>query len=322
VWEAVEERPWSDVLKEYERDPLTALLDSQDGVIARWQARRYLTEGAIRHRISSGRWQRVHRGILRVYGGPLQLTQRRWVAVLAASTANDAACLGGVSALQVLGLRNITTPRIHVLVAGERQINPSAGAIIHRARLIEEDRHPVARPPVTMPGRSVVDAAAWARSDDEARLVIVASFQQRLVSAAEIRQVLDRMPTTRRRQLVAATVDEASGGSHTLGELALTKICRDAGLPMPTRQVRIKDQRGRRRYLDAVFDNWHVAVEVDGAHHDEVPFRWDDMDRENDIVLAGYRILRFPSHVVREQPQVVAARLRKALEIAGWRPAI
>jgi very-short-patch-repair endonuclease len=171
-----------------------------------------------------------------------------------------------------------------------------------------------------MPGRSVVDAAAWARSDEEARLLIAASFQQRVVTLAEVRQVLDRMPATPRRKLVISTARDAAGGSHTLAELALFNICRVSRLPLPTRQVRFRDSAGRQRYLGAVFDPWRVAIEIDGAHHDAVQHQWDDSDRQNVMVLAGYRILRFPSHVVREQPQKVVAQLRRALEIAGWRP--
>jgi hypothetical protein len=317
----VEDPPWSEILRGHDRDPLTALIEAQEGVVARWQARRFLSDKAIRHRVASGRWRRVHRAVFYTYGGIPSLPQRHWVAVLAASTEDrPLACLGGITAMQVLGLRTITGKQVDVVA--DREISPPPGVVVHRVRLAEEDRHPSMRPPITMPGRSVVDAAAWAGSDDEARLVIAASMQQRLVTAAEIWQVLDRLPTTHRRRLVTETVRDAAGGSHTLAELLLVKICRNAGLPIPDRQVGFRDTTGRRRYLDAVFDRWRVAVEVDGAHHDDVRQRWDDMERENAIVLAGYRVLRFPSHVVRNHPDEVAATLTAALEREGWRPEI
>src|SRR5262245_11135566 len=100
----VDERPWADVLDDYERDPLTVLIEAQDGIIARSQALRLLSEKAMRHRISTGRWLRVHRGVFYTYGGPLGPSQRRWIAVLAGSTEDGSLLsLGGVSALQVLG---------------------------------------------------------------------------------------------------------------------------------------------------------------------------------------------------------------------------
>jgi very-short-patch-repair endonuclease len=311
--------PWS----VFERDPLTALIEQQEGVLARWQARQFLTDSAIEHRVLSRRWRRVHRGVYVTYGGPLTLAQRWWVAVLAGSQGPSSlgaasACLGGVAALQVHGLQRITAARIDLVVPATRRLVAPPGVVVHRT--VEVDRHPASRPPTTTIGRAVVNAAAWARSDDEARLIIAASFQQNLVTAAEIRPVLDRWPTLPRHRLIAMTVADAAGGSHTLGELGLVSICRRARLPLPTRQLRFRDLAGRLRFLDAVFDPWKVAVEVDGAHHDDVGQRWDDYERDNALILATYTILRYPTYVIREQPERVAREIRMALLRAGWRP--
>lgn len=311
--------PWS----VFERDPLTVLVEQQEGVIARWQARQFLTAKAIDHRVSHRRWRLVHRGVYLVYGGPITLSQRHWIAVLAGSHGPslmdaESACLSGISALQVHGLQRITSSCVDLVIPASRRLVPPPGVVVHRS--VDIDRHPLSRPPTTTVGRAVVDAAAWARSDEQARLVIAASFQQRLVTAAEVRSVLDRMPTVPRHRLIVMTVNDASGGSHTLGELALLDLCRRARLPLPTRQLRVVDRAGRVRYLDAVFDPWRVAVEIDGAHHDDVPQRWDDCDRDNALILATYTILRYPTHVVREQPWRVAEEIRLALLNAGWRP--
>jgi very-short-patch-repair endonuclease len=64
-------------------------------------------------------------------------------------------------------------------------------------------------------------------------------------------------------------------------------------------------------------------VEVDGAHHDaDLAQRWDDIARDTDLLLAGYRILRVPLHELRERRDAVARRLRGLLSAAGWRPEI
>jgi hypothetical protein len=52
----------------------------------------------------------------------------------------------------------------------------------------------------------------------------------------------------------------------------------------------------------------------------EAPARWADMRRQNDLWIAGNRILRFPSWLVRRDPAAVAAQVRAALLAAGWRP--
>jgi very-short-patch-repair endonuclease len=58
-----------------------------------------------------------------------------------------------------------------------------------------------------------------------------------------------------------------------------------------------------------------VVVEVDGALHLDQQRRWDDQHRQNEIVLSDAIVLRFPSVVVRTQPEVVAAQIRRALAL-------
>jgi hypothetical protein len=315
-----DEPPWS----AWEKDDVTALIEKQNGIIAWWQAIRHLSPKAVEHKVASGRWRRVVRGVYVTYGGPLTVPQRQWIAVLAAGPSggdNRPVLLGGISALQVHGLRGITSSTVHLIVAQGRKTVARPGVTVHRMSIAEEDRYAVPWPPLTAIGRSVVDAASWARSDDVARLVIAAAFQQRLVTAPEIVQVLDRMPTARRRLLVLETTRDAAGGSHSLGELHFVAICRDFRLPLPSRQVTFIDSRGRRRYLDAVFDEWHAAIEVDGAHHDDdIVQRWDDLGRDTDLQLAGFRILRLTLHEVRRDRGSAARKLRALLELEGWRP--
>ncbi len=286
--DVVEDRPWSAL--ERELDPLQVLLDRQNGVIARWQALGLMTEKSLRHKVATGRWRSVHRGVLLTYGGRLTGVQRWWIAVLAApseraSTVESAACrtcaaavLGGLTALQALGLRGIRSDRIHVIVPECGSSTPPARVAVHRVRdLPAEDRHPVVRPPATTPGRSLVEAAAWARSSDEARLIIAASLPAaHSPRADDVYPVLDRMLTVRRRRLIVATVRDCADGSHSIGELNLVGLCRRGRLPLPTRQLRHRDATGRLRYLDACFDDWKLVVEIDGAHHADVGQMWED----------------------------------------------
>ncbi len=325
MWdEAVEERPWSAV----EPDPLTELIDQQEGIIARWQARRFLTEKAIRHRLVSGRWRRMFRAVYGAYEGPLTDIQRWWIAVLAVSPEpdrcdkpHDGAYLGGLTALLAAGLRGVRSDGIHIVARHTRRVAPPTGVKLHRTTDPPGgDQHPALRPPATTPGRSIVDAVAWARSNDEARLIIAASFQQRLVTAADITAVLDRRPAVRRRRLIIETARDCAAGSHSIGELDFVALCRSAWLPVPVRQLRRRDAAGRLRYLDACFGDWKLVVEIDGAHHAAVGEMWDDTARQNDLILAGYVVLRYPVFVVRTQPQRVAAEIRAALIAAGWRP--
>jgi very-short-patch-repair endonuclease len=159
----------------------------------------------------------------------------------------------------------------------------------------------------------VVDAASWARSDREARTIIAMCLQQRLVVGTDVETILGQMPSVPRRRVTARTVADAAGGSHSIGELDLVALCRREKLPLPSRQVR-RDGR----YLDALFEEWAVWVEVDGAHHMSADQWWNDMARHNLLARRGEVLLRFPAWMVRDRPAEVAAAIRRALRDAGW----
>ena len=299
-------------------DDLTWLLFRQDSVISRRQALRHLTDSAIRHKVRSGRWLALHRGVLLAAPGPVTFPQRRWAAVLATAAGGDA-YLAGLSALQLLGLRRVNSPVIHILLPDERNdVRPPPGVRVHRTRRVVAEDVRRAGLPCTLGGRSLVDAAQWATSPDEARLVIAATFQQGLVDGRDVAGALERMPRPRRLFLIKSTVADADAGSHTLAELDFVALCRRFNLPVPERQVRRVDADGCPRYLDAYFQRWAVHVEIDGSHHLDVDQWWRDLDRQNALAIHGARLLRFPSSIVRDQPGVVVARLRAALRAAGW----
>jgi len=301
-------------------DELTDLLHFQQGVISTKQALNLMSRAALRNLVDSDRWRHVHFGVLVAHNGPVTAAQQRWIASLAAGDGAPA-LLGGRTALEVLGLRGFGSDRIHILLpAKRREADPPPGVVVHRTRLLPpRDVRLTCRPPCTMPARSVVDAASWARSDREAQTVVAMVFQQRLTSLDEIREVLGRMPKAKRRKLVWLASADASAGAESLGELDVLRLLREAGLPKPTLQRVRTDSSGRRRYLDLYFEEWGIHIEIDGAHHLDPQQAWLDSDRQNQIWIPGDRILRFPAWVVRAQPAKVVHDIRLALETAGWR---
>jgi hypothetical protein len=300
---------------------LDLLLYQQEGVISRRQARRWLSSGAIRHRLVAGVWQQVHWGVyLTREVQALGDNQQRMIASLAAGNGQPAP-LGGRSALQMVGLRGFAAVPVHVLLPGRlRDHDPPPFAVVHRTRLLQSgELHRTTSPPCTVAGRAVVDAAQWAASDHEAAILVAAAFQQRLVGIDDLTAALARQPRARRRALVADVAHDAAGGAHSLPEIEYLRLCRRAGLPTPTCQVIRADTGGRRRYLDAYFDEYAVHVEIDGGQHTEAATWWADMKRQNELWVAGDRVLRFPAWVVRTRPAEVAAQTRAALMAAGWR---
>jgi hypothetical protein len=302
-------------------DDLEYLLFIQQGIINIKQALRHMSRGAVRHLCWSGRWRQVHLGVFVTHSGPISVEQREWIAALAVGR-DTPALLGGRSALRVLGMKGFTSDRIDVIVpSSRRDFDAPQTVLVHRAsHLPAQDIHHAGRPPCTTAARSVADAASWALTDREACTVVAMAFQQRLVYLADIEDVVSRLPRARRRRLTTLVAGDAAGGSHSLAELDVAALLRRAGLPRPSRQEVRTDGTGRRRYLDLFFEEWGIQVEIDGAQHSDPQHAWADMDRQNELWRPGERLLRFPSWLVRAQPQVVLARIRRALLDAGWRP--
>lgn len=298
------------------------LLFEQCGVVTSAQAVRHLGRSAVRTGIRHGRWRPLCRGILLTGNGRLTPDQQLWVAVLAAG---PGAGVAGLAAAALSGLRPAV---LDVLVPGSRTASVRLTRLpsdmppvrVHRTTVLPPGHRRSTLPPRTSMARSVVDAAAWARGDDEARMIVAAACQQRRVTTGELRRVLDVLPRVHRRRLIATTVADVAGGAGALSEINLVSLCRRHRLPLPDLQRRRTDADGRNRYLDAYWREWRLHAEIDGAHHMDAA-RWAaDMLRQNAVWIAGDRILRFPAWLLRTRPDVVVAQLRDALSAAGWTP--
>jgi len=175
--------------------------------------------------------------------------------------------------------------------------------------------HPTRQPRRTRIARSLIDAAAWMPTDRGTAAILSAGVQQRLARVADLSLVADRMENLRRRQLIIQTLADIAGGSQAISELDFLRlVVRPFGLPEPSRQSARRDRRGRRRWIDAAWDDRKLLVEIDGAQHTEDPLqRWDDMERDIDLTLDGYHTLRFPAWLVRNSPGYVARRILEAL---------
>ncbi len=292
------------------------MLFRQDGVISAAQARAFHTAAAIEHRVASGRWQRLHRGVFSTENGAVRYSQRLWCAVLACG---PDAFLAGLTAIAADGLRSPGFVVDVLIPLSRRVIRPPRGVVVHRSSVMPEgDLHRMAGPPRTRTARSLVDAAAWSTSD-AVRAAIADAFRRRLVGLDDVLDVLDRLPRAKNRAWVGQVARDAAGGAHSLAELNYLDLSRRSGLPEPSRQVVRRTTNGGRRYLDVRYDEWGVHVEIDGGHHLDAAAWWADMKRQNEIWIPGDRILRFPAWVVRERPDEVIAQVRAALRAAGWR---
>jgi very-short-patch-repair endonuclease len=296
-------------------------LDLHDGVLDVATAVKFISRGEVRWRVESGRWQRPYRGIILAQSGPPTEGQAMRIAQL---WAGPCAVVGGLTAATLYGFEWTHDKRrpgerpVHlILPPGRARKSPAdiSVALHYSMFLGAEDVHPLHEPPRTRIERSLVDAASWAPNERLAMAVLAAGVQQGKARVDRLRAVADRNERMYRRRLILEALADIEGGAQALSEIDFTrKVVRAFRLPEPERQSARRDSRGRRRYLDVVWDRWKVAVEIDGAQHTEDPLqRWEDMKHDIELQADGYQVLRFPAWVVRTRPDFVAQKIREAL---------
>ncbi len=286
------------------------VLDQQRGLITAAQARLGgLGRQQLYWRLESGRWQRVHPRVYAAHNGGLSSEQRELAALLYAGTG---AVLSHQTAARLDGLSGHETTVVHVTVPADRRVRSLSEVRVHRSRLLGPlDVHPSRRPARTRLPRSIVDIAVASRGRDDVRAVLAAGVQQGLVLAADLRAAVLRAGPRRRRALMLTTLSDIAGGSHSLPELQMLALLRQACLREPDQ--RQKRLRNGRWYLDMWWEAPRLAVEVDGGLHRMTERWWGDLDRMNEVGLGDRLVLRFPSHVIRERPERVADQLRRGL---------
>ncbi len=290
------------------------LLVLQSGVVTYQQAVTHTSRSHVAHQLAKKRWRRVAQGVFVTTGAQLTLRQKHWVAVLCAG---HGAVLAGMAAAREGGLR-LSSKRevVDVLVPSGLRREP---------RLLLRDMpqvrvHRTAKPPKqfgaparTAMARSVVDAAQWALSDEEAQLIVASACQQRQVTPTEVLAAVREQPRAKRRDLVRQTAAYAEGGATALSEIRFAQLCRKHGLPQPDRQARRRDASGRVRFLDAYWKAYRLHVEIDGAHHMDAVHWGSDMLRQNEVWLKGDRVLRFPAFLLRSDPDRVVSQIRRVV---------
>lgn len=194
----------------------------QRGLLRRVQVLAYGgNDNAIRHRLRTGRWQRVLPGVYAIFSGPLTAAQRAWAAVL---FAGDDAQLAGVSACRQYGLRYVPGDdgKVHVLVPHCCQVASTAFVAIHRTRRPPEPRH-VEGLPTCAPARAVVDACRALPSLRDVRALMADAVNQRLVGAdqlaAELRAGRSGGSALPRRALADVAIGCRSAPEYELRDL-------------------------------------------------------------------------------------------------------
>lgn len=298
-------------------DQLDRCAATQGGVLSRRQLYSYgVTRSQVRAHVAARRWQRVGSQSLCLHTGPISQHGLFWAAVF---EAGPRAHLDGASSLVAAGLRNFTTPGIRVSVPRGVRARRARGLDIRQTRRFDPGDIADDRLPRTNNAVAATRAALWARTDREAALVLTMTVQQRLATADQLGRAMLKVRRDRRRTLIHAVILDLLGGVQSLGELDLARECRRRGLPEPSRQVLRRGPHGS-YYLDVIFEEWNVVVEIDGIHHSWAENVVDDAARHNEIALRRSVVLRIPLLGLRVDPDTFFGQIDRALRGAGWVP--
>lgn len=292
------------------------LAADQEGVVSRLQVYGTgVTRPEVIANVKAGRWQKLGTQSLIVHTGPIPDEARRWAAVF---EAGPRAFLDGVSALHAAGLERFDHTTIRVSVPRGARVRRARGIDIRQTRRwAPDDLAQGTGPPRSRPETAAVRGALWARSDKQAALILTMAVQQGLVTAEKLGVELLRVKRDKRRMFVNTVLVDLLGGARSLGEIDFAQECRRRGLPEPSRQA-VRRGRDGRYYLDVYWEEWRVAVEIDGLHHVWAQNVVKDALRQNDITLGDCLVLRLPLLGLRVAPDDFFAQIEQALGAAGW----
>ena len=273
---------------------LAAVTRSQHGPFTRGQAQQAgFSPSAVRHRVATGRWLRLHRGVFCEVAVPPSFKRDASAAVLACGPTATASHRTAARWWEL----DVPQPDLHEVTVPSPARSRPPGVLVHETtRLTRSEAAPRDGVRLTAPMRTLLDLAGVL----DPRLLELAldrSWRRRLVQPARLLSYLQddwcraKRGTGLLRRLVRERLGEGPSGSDI--ETLLLQVIRDAGLPLPVRQHPVVTAFGP-RYLDLAYPQHRVAIETDGmdARLDPEVFL-DERDRQNLVESQGWTFRRF-----------------------------
>jgi len=257
----------------------------------------------------------LRRGVYSVYTGEPSREAALWAVVL---LAGQGAALSHQTAAELFKITDQSSSLTHVTIPHSRRMNPAAGVVIHRSTRVAEAIHPMLLPPRTRIEETVLDLAEQATAFDAAFGVVCMASQRWLTTCDRIGEAMSRRKKMRWRAELGQALGLIGTGVHSLLEYRYVRLVEHAhGLPAATRQTKVLAD-GRNRYLDNLYRDYGLCVELDGqqAHPDDR--RWLDLRRVNLLTELGMTVLRYGWTDVDRHPCQTAAQVASVLRQLGW----
>ena len=285
------------------------------GVISRARARQIgLSVRQIDMRLARGEWEAPVPGVYRIAAAPV-VPRTALVVALTAS--------GGIaaqrSAAELLGLQSGVpqVPEI-LIIEGGRYRGP--GLVRRTTMLLPEDCTRRGGLPTTSVARTLFDLAT-VLSEFELEGVVNKAVASRQVTRVQLVDRFDALAGRGRRGTLAMrhVLDRLPAGAPALEshvELRILTVLRKFRVPLPDRQVKVR-VNGHSYRLDLAYVAEKVLLEGDGFGVQSLRAVFEsDRVRQNDLVRAGWRPLRYTDRTLRRSPAAIAAEVRAVLSAA------
>ncbi|TMD94602.1 MAG: DUF559 domain-containing protein [Chloroflexi bacterium] len=165
--------------------------------------------------------------------------------------------------------------------------------------------------PATSTTRTIADLARRAPLV-EGMVVLDMALRQRLVRLEELQRWTQEHPRHRGIGRLKRAMELADPRSESPMETRLRILLIEDGLPKPEVQMPLQDETGSLiARPDLCYPEERIVVEYDGATHRESMAA--DNRRQNRLIDAGYRVLRFTAGDLLHRPSSVSALVRRAL---------
>lgn len=310
-----EKQPAAWLAVEAKQMHLGELLDLQAGVLSRQQAvGAGLPLTVIDNRLRSGRWQRLQQGVYATFTGPPSREAVLWAALL---RAGPIAALSHRTAAELHGLTAERSSLIHITLPMTQRIAPFKGATLHHSRALIRDIQPIGSPPRTSVEDTAVDLTQVSETFDDAFGWLCRAVGRKLTTPDRLRVALRARSRVRWRADLSAALGDVSCGVHSPLELRyVTKVERAHGLPSARRQACVL-VGGKRRYLDNLYEEAKLAVELDGLAAHPPEQRWADARRDNEIAGLGIMTLHYTWRDVDAGACLTAGQVAALLTMRG-----
>lgn len=277
---------------------------TRSGLFTRAEARKAgFTAGQITHRIRSGQWQVVLGGVLSLRG--LVITPQ--VRDLAAELAAPAAVLSASSAARRHGME--VPDRRTWLTVGRHGHCRLAGVQVWYEDLAEADLEFVDGALITSRARTVFDCLR-VLDDDKADSLLDRALQQRWITFDELVARVQDFAGRRGVNHLVRVVRRAVPGARSVAERLLIGHLRAARVTGWRANFPVYDEEGLIGEIDLAFEDAQLAVEMDGRAWHSAGDRFQrDRERQNRLVAAGWKVLRYTWYDLTRRPEKVVAEI-------------